>query len=184
MTIPEHKIQELAARLAAAGNVKPLDPDLMSEIKEASGGDREVFRAVMQAAYGDDNLDQGFKLFGTAIGRAIDYEPWLPEMDSAHLALWAITDVLGIANKYLARALGISAGRVTQLQDPTKPVPRNHRFALLGILDAAVEQYSAKVEVLAHRAPLVRQVRLAILELLTVIRNAERDALIPPIERA
>ena len=75
-------------------------------------------------------------------------------------------------------------GRATQFQDPTNRIPRIHRFKLLGILDAAVEQYSTEVEVLAHRAPLVRKVRLAILELLTVIRDAERDALIPPMERA
>ena len=50
--------------------------------------------------------------------------------------------------------------------------------------DQAVEQYSQEIQVPANRASMVRQVRFATWKLLTVICDAERDELNPPIEAA
>ena len=184
MQISKSEIQKFGKRLAAARGDKSAEGAVVREIDEAMGGDREVLRELLKVAYGEPKADVGLVILGRLTGSSYDFTGWLAKADSAHMALHAATALLGIPKNDMADVLGISPGRVTQLHDPANGIPRAHRLVVLGILNAAVEQHSAEVEVPANRAPMVRLVRAAMLELLTAIRNVEIRELIPPTESA
>ncbi len=184
MQISKSEIQKFGKRLAAARGDKSAEGAVVREIDEAMGGDREVLRELLKVAYGEPKADVGLMMLGRLTTESSDFTGWLAKADSAHMALWAATAVLGIPNKAMADVLNLSSGRVTQLHDPANGIPRAHRLVLLGVLNAAVEQYSVEVEVPENRAPMVRLVRVAMLELLRAIRNVEIRELVPRTESA
>ena len=184
MQISKSEIQKFGKRLAAARGDKSAEGSVVREIDEAMGSDREVLREILKVAFGHAKADRGLMILGRLTGSSYDFTGWLAKADSAHMALHAATALLGIPRNDMADVLGISPGRVTQLHDPANGIPRAHRLVVLGILNAAEEQYSAEVEVPANRAPMVRLVRTAMLELLTAIRAVEIFDLMPPTESA
>ncbi|MCZ6895441.1 MAG: hypothetical protein O7H40_15525 [Gammaproteobacteria bacterium] len=144
----------------------------------------DIFK-VFEYAYGwaDNDRRRPPEEAWRGLGRLLAWSEVAPDRlndaDSAHLALWAVRDVLGVSAKNLAYILGVSKGRISQFMKPSEPIPDLHRFVILGVLDRAIDEWSVEVKVQQTRQKLIRATRTHAVKLLKIIRDAEAEALFP-----
>ena len=156
---------------------------LEEEVHRLPGSYYENIFDVFNYAHGLEDNEQAKAKGWRDLGRLLAWDvvgpKWLEDVDSAHLALWAVRNVLGVSAKDLAYILGVSKGRISQFMKPSEQIPERHRLMILGILDRAIDEWSSEVRVEYRRQKLIRAVRTRTVELLKTIRDAESEALFP-----